>query len=491
MALSTTRTQTKKTKPDSNNSQDESGELNSGADAANSNSAQNPEEKKRRRKNNGGKYGFDDYPSSPTFEVKVDCYNKGDCCLHCQAGKLYNGEARKQLQFNAHAPIEVNRYIREVLRCNRCGQEIIADLPKNFRKWTYAAKSKVVLYKTHGMPFYRLQKLQSMYQIPLPANTMWQQCNEIWEDGAKQVYGELLQLLGESHYLNVDDTGVKILEAIESDKSKPDKDRRACHSTTISGDTVDGYKIEVYISAQDYAGNNIKPLIENSKNLNSGHHLKIMGDASSMNKPSVEASLSSQIHMVNCLEHGRRKFYDIKEDYVRECAYFLKEINAIFAYERQFKEEKPGKRLKLRKQFSAQHIGNIYREIDRLLSKKEVEPNSSLGKAMKYWLNNRKGLTAFLRMKDVGVSNNRAERSLKTLILQRKNSLFFKTMNSAEILSGLSSIVQTCKMNEVNGFAYLNWLQENSSKCIANPKDYLPWRFKEINNETERIKHAA
>ena len=145
----------------------------------------------------------------------------------------------------------------------------------------------------------------------------------------------------------------------------------------------------------------------------------------------------------------------------------------------------------MRKQFSAQHIGNIYREIDRLLSKKEVEPNSSLGKAMKYWLNNKKGLTAFLRMKDVGVSNNRAERSLKTIILQRKNSLFFKTMNSAEILSGLSSIVQTCKMNEVNGFAYLNWLQENSSKCIANPKDYLPWRFKEINNETERIKQAA
>lgn len=81
MALSTTKTQTKKTKPGSNNPQDESGELNSGADAAaNRNSAQNPEEKKRQRKNNGGKYGFDDYPSAPTSEIKIDDYNKGDYC---------------------------------------------------------------------------------------------------------------------------------------------------------------------------------------------------------------------------------------------------------------------------------------------------------------------------------------------------------------------------------------------------------------------------
>lgn len=489
------RISTKKTKPDSNNPQDESGELNGGADAAaNSNSAsnaQNQEKKNRQRKQNGGRFGFDDYGSSTISEIKVEGYNKGDCCPYCSIGKLYNGEARKQLQFNAHAPIEVNRYLREVLRCNRCGQEIIANLPKNFRKWTCAAKSKIVLYKTYGMPFYRLQKLQSMYQIPLAANTMWQQCDEVWQDGAKHVYSELLRLLGECHYLNMDDTGVKILQAIEKNKSLAEKDRKACHSTTINGDTVGGHKIEVYISAQDYAGNNIKPVVENSKNLKAGHHLNIMGDGSSMNIPNVDPTLSAQIHIVNCLEHGRRKFFDIKDDYIEECAYFLKEIKAIFDYEQQFKGKTPKKRLRLRKQFSTQHIGNIYREIDRLLSKKEVEPNSSLGKAMKYWINKKKGLTAFLRMKDVEISNNRAERALKTLILQRKNSLFFKTMNSAEILSGLSSIVQTCKINGVNGFAYLNWLQENSRECIANPKYYLPWIFKEINNETEGIKQAA
>ncbi len=424
--------------------------------------------------------------------MKVEGYQAGDDCPCCQRGKLYPGEYRKQLRFSAHAPIEVDRYLREALRCNRCGQELVARLPQGFTKWTPEAKSKVVLYKTAGIPFYRLHQLQSMHGIPIAANTLWQHCADVWNDGAKHVFGELLQQLGECHYLNVDDTGVKILEIIEKNKHLDQKDRRACHSTTITGDTREGHHIEAYMTANDYAGNTIAPIMKNSKNLSNGHRLTIMSDASSMNKPNVDSALTAKIYKANCLQHGRQKFVEIKDDYMKECGYFLKEIGEIFAYEQQFKDEKPKKRLKLRKQHSRKHIGNIYREIDRLLSTKVVEPNSSLGKAMNYWINHKKGLTAFLRMKDVGVSNNRAERSLKTLILQRKNSLFFNSLSSAEVLSGLSSIVQTCKVNGINAFAYLNWLQTNSTQCRINPSHYVPWKF---NNEdlkdTELIKKAA
>ena len=166
--------------------------------------------------------------------MKVEGYQAGDDCPCCQRGKLYPGEYRKQLRFSAHAPIEVDRYLREALRCNRCGQEVIARLPQGFTKWTPEAKSKVVLYKTAGIPFYRLHQLQSMHGIPIAANTLWQHCADVWNDGAKHVFGELLQQLGECHYLNVDDTGIKILEIIEKNKHLDQKDRRACHSTTIT-----------------------------------------------------------------------------------------------------------------------------------------------------------------------------------------------------------------------------------------------------------------
>jgi len=71
------------------------------------------------------------------------------------------------------------------------------------------------------------------------------------------------------------------------------------------------------------------------------------------------------------------------------------------------------------------------------------------------------------------------------MILQRKNSLFFKTKNSAAILSGLSSIVRTCEANGINGFAYLNWIQANWVKVQKDAGNYLPWKYLNYRNDTE------
>ncbi len=87
--------------------------------------------------------------------------------------------------------------------------------------------------------------------------------------------------------------------------------------------------------------------------------------------------------------------------------------------------------------------------------------------------------------------SNWAERSLRTIILQRKNSLFFKTINSAEIHSGLYSIVKTCSENEINAFKYLNWLQEQSSKAKKRPANYTPFAYARYMNNTELIETAA
>ncbi len=118
---------------------------------------------------------------------------------------------------------------------------------------------------------------------------------------------------------------------------------------------------------------------------------------------------------------------------------------------------------------------------------KLVEPNSALGKAMNYWLNNKTGLTRFLKVKGAPLDNNKSERALKSIILQRKNSLFFKTRNSAAIWSGLSSIVRTCEANGINGFAYFNWIQTNWNKVQKDASSYLPWKYLEYRNNTELV----
>ncbi len=77
------------------------------------------------------------------------------------------------------------------------------------------------------------------------------------------------------------------------------------------------------------------------------------------------------------------------------------------------------------------------------------------------------------------------------IIRMRIPAIFFKTINSAEVHSGLYSIVKTCSENEINAFKYLNWLQEQSSKAKKHPANYTPFSYARYMNNTELIKTAA
>ncbi len=97
----------------------------------------------------------------------------------------------------------------------------------------------------------------------------------------------------------------------------------------------------------------------------------------------------------------------------------------------------------------------------------------------------------FLRVKGIELDNNQSERILKYMILQRKNSLFFGNKKSAVIHSELHSLVATCKLNGINAFAYLNWLQENSRNIRNGKGNYLPWDFVEYMNSCDKATIAA
>lgn len=41
------------------------------------------------------------------------------------------------------------------------------------------------------------------------------------------------------------------------------------------------------------------------------------------------------------------------------------------------------------------------------------------------------------------------------------------------------SVIQTCRLNDVNPVDYLTVTQENKSAVFKNPSDWLPWKYKE------------
>jgi hypothetical protein len=390
------------------------------------------------------------------------------------------------LQFTGNAPVEVAKYNKKVLRCNACGHEFMRS--KKITKWTNGARSNIILQKVTGTPWHRLADLQKLHGIAVAASTMWTQVQNVWNEVASYIYTALMDEASKSKMLCIDDTGAKILEVIAENQNLPEKQRKACHTTTICAtricaNTKARSKILLYITAQKYSGQNVAPLLEARFKQIPDSKVVIVSDMLAANTPHISSDLQKNVIMSGCLVHARRKFFELLDFWPNECRYFIEEIAHIYNNEDRCIYMNDKDRLKYHQENSWVHMNNIYNKIESLFASKQVEPNSDLGKAMNYWLNHKKKLTTFLRLKGVVLDNNLSERALKRIIIQRKNSLFFYSRDSAEILSGMASIVATCKENNINAFAYLNWIQENWKLAQETPEHFLPWSYQAMQDQ--------
>ncbi|WP_426426359.1 transposase domain-containing protein [Bradyrhizobium genosp. A] len=65
------------------------------------------------------------------------------------------------------------------------------------------------------------------------------------------------------------------------------------------------------------------------------------------------------------------------------------------------------------------------------------------------------GLTRFIDDGRIELDNNRVERSIRGIKLSRKNALFAGSDGGAEHWAVVASLVETCKLNDVDLLAYL------------------------------------
>ncbi len=112
-------------------------------------------------------------------------------------------------------------------------------------------------------------------------------------------------------------------------------------------------------------------------------------------------------------------------------------------------------------------------------AERKTERNSGLGKAITYLLRHWKALTLFLRKAGTPLDNNIVERALKRAVLHRKNALFYRTLNGAEVGDLFMSLIHTCQLCGANSFDYLTELQRHAQKLAANPAGWMPWNYRE------------
>ena len=120
----------------------------------------------------------------------------------------------------------------------------------------------------------------------------------------------------------------------------------------------------------------------------------------------------------------------------------------------------------------------LHEWMEAQLAEHKTEPNSGLGKAISYLLNHWTKLTLFLRQAGAPVDNNIVERALKKAILNRKNALFYKTLNGAGVGDLFMSLIHTCELNGANPFDYLTELQRHSEELKRHPSEWMPWNYR-------------
>jgi hypothetical protein len=99
----------------------------------------------------------------------------------------------------------------------------------------------------------------------------------------------------------------------------------------------------------------------------------------------------------------------------------------------------------------------------------KVEPNSGLGEAITYMQRHWGKLTLFLRQAGAQLDNNVCEQALKMAILHRKNVLFYKTQNGAQVGDLFMSLIHTCRLSDVNPFDYLTELPRHRRELFPKP----------------------
>lgn len=435
----------------------------------------NKDEEKKKKTKGHGKNGADKFIGAPKVEVQNSTLNHCDPCPKCDFGKVYRlKEPGIFVRFTGTTPLQATVYELEKLRCNICGTIFTADVPgdKGKRK-KYDATAVSMLALIHygcGFPFNRLAQLQGAVGMPLAASTQWDQVEKL-ANHVRYIYLELIRQGAQGEIIHNDDTNMKVQELLAENKEKdPERDRTGVFTTGIIS-INHNHKIALFFTGRKHAGENMAQLLAQRQSLDPPIQ---MCDALAQN-----TSEDFQTILANCLTHGRRKFVDVADNFPEECMFVLDILGKVYHYDAFTSQENmtPKNRLLFHQANSGPLMEELHCWLKKQLKDTLVEPNSSLGKSIKYMLNHWKQLTLFLRVENAPLDNNICERALKMAIIHRKNSLFYKTANGAYIGDIFMSIIHTCALTKINPFDYLTALQENASAVFKKPHQWLPWNF--------------
>ncbi len=448
-------------------------------------------------KGRGGRNGRNDFPGAKKIYCPHESLKEGDVCPECAKGKLLEVEPAVEYKWEGQSPLKLSITFLQRFLCSICKTSFTAQNPvkktddekkvddshesdefKTARCDSYAsANTQVALLRyEYGVPNYRLAKIQGRFGLALPEGTQWRMISQV-SASCGLIMKELIREAARGDLLMNDDTKMLVNDLINKPRAEPSPDQHltkksktSTRTSTVISKNSDGRQITLYFTGEKLAGENLAAILElREDGLAAPLHMCDGSSHSLVNTTDVE--------QLFCFTHARRGFFIIYAAGKKDLEYVTDLFSKIYEADRKTADLTPEQRLQYLKKHAQAPVTEIDEWMTAQIVEKKVEPNSALGKHIKYCQKRWPELTKFLTIPGAPLTNDETERKIKTAVVHRKNSLFYKTEKGALTGDRIMSVIQTCYDNGIDAAEYLTALQTNRSKVIENPAAWLPWNY--------------
>jgi transposase len=402
-------------------------------------------------------------PELPRVQQEYDLpLEQQQCACGCKMHRL-GKVITEQLDFKP-AELFVKKHIRFKYACRGCDTIVTAEFPPQpIEKGLPGAGllAEIIINKYQdALPLYRQEQRFKRHGLDLPRSTL---CD--WVMQSAFLMQPLVDLMRQDALLVgprifTDDTPVPVLA-----KGKTHTGRLWTY--------VGGGKEEPTCVIYEYTPTRSQTAAENFLK---GYRGYLQADAF----PGYNVLYKDgNIIEVGCWAHARRKFFEItilvKEPGEADVA--LEFIGKLYEVERKIQPLPSRQKKYYRRKYSKPILQEFYKYLKK--QEKRLLPKTPIGKAVAYCLNHWQALNNYLKDGILKIDNNTAERAIKPLVIGRKNWLFAGSHEGAEKAAILFSIIETCKMNEINPYYYIkDVLTKLPSTLMKDLHKLLPYHWK-------------
>jgi transposase len=408
-------------------------------------------------------------PHLPQIEVVVDLDDK--TCPCCQ-GELHRiGEDKSERLDMVPAQFRVLVTRRPKYACRFCEDGVMqAPAPARLIEGglpTEATIAQVLVSKyADHLPLYRQAQIYARQGIALDRSTLADWVGHAaWHLGP--LHERLLILLRQRPKLFADETTMPVLDPGRGRTKIGQLWAYAADDRRWGGADPPGV---AYVYAPDRKAERPIAHLDGFKGI-----LQVDGYAGY-----AKLAERGDVELAFCWAHVRRKFYELATPGPAPIASeALKHIAELYAIEKDIRGRSAEERRLVRQQ-KGRPLADTF-ELWLRAKLALISQKSKLAEAIRYALSRWQGLTRFIDDGRIELDNNAVERSIRPIALNRKNALFAGSDGGAEHWATIASLIETCKLNDVDPLAYMT---DVLSKIVnghpnAEIDQLLPWAYRD------------